>query len=159
MFADILRDIRQSTTWLTDVPGGRTAPMALPAAAELVQVPDVMYLSVPSAAQRLGAAGFTLSGAEKDGLVVQQVPAAGTRCPRGGQVQLTVAGRAGAPSAQGTLCPDFDGLSNRQVRGLAARLGITVKLKGAGYAARQDVSPGRALAGRTVTVRMENSWR
>jgi len=159
LFAEILRDIRQSTDWLTDVPGARTAPMVLPEADRMVQVPDVMYLSVPNAAQRLGAAGFTLAGAEKDGLVVQQIPAAGTHCSAGGQVQLTVAGRTGTGAEEGTLCPDFTGLSNRQVRGLSARLGIDVQIKGAGYVSRQSLDAGRSVSGRTVVVRMESPWR
>ena len=57
------------------------------------------------------------------------------------------------------MCPDFVGLSNRQVQSLAARLGIPVMVRGVGYAVAQDVEPGNAHGGRPVTVRMKASWR
>jgi stage V sporulation protein D (sporulation-specific penicillin-binding protein) len=159
LFADVVRGIRRSTDWLTDVPGGRTTMFTPPDRMEMVPVPDVMHLSVTKAAQRLASSGFQTAGAEKDGIVVQQIPAPGTRCLPGQQVVLAVADPRGGRSAETSLCPDFTGMSNRQVSSLAARLGIPVIIKGVGYAVRQSQKPGGALDGHPITVRMATSWR
>jgi len=157
LFKAILEDIRSSTDWLTDVPGARTRVIAQAPAADLVAVPDVLALSVDAAARRLAAGGLLVAGAESGGLVVEQVPAAGAVCPRGTAVQLTAATRGDA--SEPPVCPDFTGKSNREVRTLAARLGVDVNIEGAGYAVRQDPPAGQALGDRRVSVRMEARWR
>jgi stage V sporulation protein D (sporulation-specific penicillin-binding protein) len=157
LFKSIVCDIRRSTDWLTDVPGSRTAPFAGADASRLVAVPDVMYLAVNHAAQRLSAQGLEVSGAEKAGCVVQQIPAPGTRCAPGTEVVLTVAEELdSAPAASPGLCPDFAGLSNRQVRSLAARLRVPVAVQGVGYAVGQNVAPGRRWGPDGVTVVMRD---
>ncbi len=158
LFRRVLEDIRCSTDWLTGVPGPRTRVIATAPASDLVTVPDVLQLTVDAAAQRLAAAGLTVAGAERGGLVAEQVPAAGSRCRRGTTVQLAAAAQ-GPAAADQTVCPDFQGKSNREVRSLAARLGIEVAIEGAGYAVLQDPPAGQVLAGRGVTVRMEAPWR
>ena len=155
LFKSIVCDIRRSTDWLTDVPGARTAPFVGPDEQRLVTVPDVMYLAVDNAAQRLDACGLAVAGAEKDGQVVEQIPAAGTRCEPGTVVALAVAASADGPDNSPALCPDFSGLSNRQVRSLAARLRIPVSVRGTGYAVQQTVGPGQSWAGKAVTVVMQ----
>ncbi len=159
LFASIVKGIRRSTDWLTDVPGGRTTTFTPPDKLEMVAVPDVLHLSVAKGAQRLAAAGFRTTGAEKDGVIIQQIPAPGTRCLPGQQVALAVADPRGGRGAASSLCPDFSGLSNRQVSSLAARLGVPVIIKGVGYAVRQSQRPGRAIGGHPITVKMETSWR
>ncbi len=158
LFRSVVCDIRRSTAWLTDVPGPRTAPFTQPDPGTLVKVPDVIYLAVSNAVERLAQQGLLVAGGEKQGQVVQQVPAAGTRCRPGTVVTLTVADRAAATAtATAGLCPDFTGLSNRQVRGLAARLRIPVVVEGVGYAVRQTVRAGNALGCDAVTVVMQGS--
>jgi len=159
LFASIVKSIRRSTPWLTDVPGGRTSSFVPRDQLELVAVPDVLHLSVTKAAQRLGAAGFTMAGAEKDGVVIQQIPAAGTRCRPGQPVSLAVANPDGARGAEAALCPDFLGMSNRQVSAMAARLGIPVIIQGVGYVLQQSYEAGRALDGSPVTLKLAKSWR
>lgn len=158
LFRRVLEDIRCSTAWLTDVPGPRTRVIATAPAGELVTVPDVLQLSVDAAAQRLAAAGLTVAGAERGGLVAEQVPAPGSRCRRGATVRLVAAARPDA-TAEAAVCPDFTGRSNREVRSLAARLGIDVDIEGAGYVVRQDPPAGQVLAARRVKVGMEAAWR
>jgi len=158
LFRDIIQEIRNETAWLTDVPGSRTAVVEAPSPRQQVEVPDVLFLGVAAAAQRLGARGFALAGAEREGLVVQQVPAPGTLCAPGATVELTVGPRQPQQMAEKSFCPDFHGLSDRQVRGLAGRLGIRVDLQGNGYATGQDVNPGEPLRGRAVRVTMEKVW-
>ncbi len=163
LFREIVEDIKNTTRWLVDVPGQRTGYLAAAAPEPTVAVPDVLYLSVASAAQRLGAAGLVLAGAEKSGVVVQQVPAAGTRTGAGSLVTLTVSRRFEAPvsaSQEGataeTLCPDFTGLSNRQARSLAARLGVALQMDGAGYVREQDPAPGQKIEQLSVRLRMRS---
>ena len=158
LFRNIVLAIRNETDWLTDVPGGLTALVEAPVPRDEVEVPDVLFLNVASAAQRLAAAGLDISGAERDGFVVQQVPAAGTRCLPGTTVTLTVGPRQPEKMVELSLCPDFSGLSDRQVRSLAARLGIRAELRGNGYAVAQDIAPGEPLSGRSVTITMEKVW-
>ena len=159
LFREIVLDIRNRTDWLTDAPGAQTAALPQADRDRLATVPDVLYLSVHNAVQRIAAAELELAGGEREGHVVQQIPTAGTRCPPGTTVHLTVAAGAGDHAAPGALCPDFIGLSDRQIRSLAARLGVPVALEGSGYAARQDVPPGEHLRGNAVRIRMEGMWR
>ncbi len=157
LFRDIVTEIARCTTWLdgaTD--GGSTLQIA--AASRLAPAPDVMYLSAENAARQLGAAGLAAAGAERNGTVVGQIPAPGTLCRPGQTITLTVAGRAPDATAAAVSAPDFLGLSNRQVRHLAARLGLDVKIVGTGYARWQDIAPGAAVGG-PMTIRMAGSWR
>lgn len=155
---EILEDVRRSTDWLTDAPGGRTITKYRDAAAGDARVPDVLHLTASRAVDRLAAAGLAAVGAEREGVVVAQIPVAGTRCPDGASVRLVVAGRHEAAGGR-ALCPDFTGLSNRQARGLAARLGIELKFAGAGYVAGQRPRAGAELGGEAVALRMESPWR
>jgi stage V sporulation protein D (sporulation-specific penicillin-binding protein) len=159
LFASIVKGIRRSTAWLTDVPGGRTSTFTPPDKLEMVAVPDVLHLSVTKAVQRLGSAGFRATGAEKDGVIIQQIPAPGTRCLPGQHVALAVADPRGGRGAESSLCPDFTGMSNRQVSSLAARLGVSVVIKGIGYAVSQSQRPDKIIDGTPITVKMEKSWR
>lgn len=156
LFREIVTDIKNRTRWLSDAPGARTGALAQAEAANETIVPDVLYLSVPNAAQRLGAAGLGLSGAEKHGVVVQQVPAPGTRTALGTEVVLTVSSRQAAADSVAGICPDFAGLSNRQARSLAARLGLDVEISGAGYVAVQQPAPGQPVPGEAILLRMRS---
>ena len=155
LFADVVDDIRRTTGWLTDVdqscqriavtPAPRTAP-----------VPDVMFLSSDGADRRLQRAGFAVRGAAQDGVVVMQVPAGGSCLAPGDTVRLTVRTRGGDTTQ---ICPDLIGLSNREVRALAARLGVELQINGVGYVERQHPAAGSRLTDAGVEVRMANPWR
>lgn len=159
LFSRVVRDIRQSTEWLEDVPGGRTAPMPNLEHVASVTVPDVLHLGTSNASHRLGRTGLEVTGTETDGVVIQQIPAAGSRVPAGQTVHLTVASRPKETASETVICPDFTGLSNRQVRSLAARLGVALDLIGAGYAVGQSPAPGTALKDHRISIRLEASWR
>jgi stage V sporulation protein D (sporulation-specific penicillin-binding protein) len=159
LFSQVVHDIRQSTDWLDDVPGGRTAPLAQAPSVRTVRVPDVIHLNVDKAAGRLARAGLGITGTPGAGVVVEQVPAAGSQVPFGQMVRLSVAARATEATAPAPICPDFLGLSNRQVRSLAARLGVVLDLAGQGYVVKQDPPPGTTLKDRRISVRMEGAWR
>ena len=159
LFEDVICDIRQSTTLLADVPGGRTAPLEQPADREYVLVPDVLHIAADRANRALQRAGLQVAGDESGGLVVEQVPAAGTRVPRGQVVALTVAAREVAVRQAPVVCPDFSGLSNRQAGRLAASLGLNLEVQGAGYAVAQQPAPGTPLKSQRVALRMEGPWQ
>jgi stage V sporulation protein D (sporulation-specific penicillin-binding protein) len=158
LYREIVRDIRSGTDYLTDAPGTRTALLELSPSRKMVGVPDVLHLSLENAGLRLGAVGLKMSGAERGGMVIQQVPPAGTRMTPGSEVRLMTGPETTETLAAGAICPDFSGLSNRQVNSLAARMGLKVQIKGAGYAVSQTPAPGLSLSGRKVKVRMEARW-
>ena len=158
LFRDVVRDIRARTEYLTGVPGTRTAARLRPQAGEIRVVPDVLHLSVEGAAERLRRAGLQVAGEDKGGLVIEQVPLPGTRLTRGAVVHLTTGPAQYASRQVSALVPDFRGLSNRQARNLAARLGLDVSIAGTGYAVAQNPAPGGQLADGPVKIRMEAQW-
>ena len=157
MFAAIVREIRRSTDWLTRSPGSQTHVLNR-SDGETCVVPDVLHLNADGARRRIVAAGLQVAGAEKDGIVVQQIPAAGTICAAGQNVTLTVAGSRDPVAETAPICPDFVGLSNRQVHSLAARLGLPVELAGVGYVVAQQPAPGTQLAVGPVHLELEGPW-
>jgi cell division protein FtsI/penicillin-binding protein 2 len=154
LFGAVVDDIRRTTGWLTDVDRSSERLVIGPRQRERV-VPDVMFLGSDGAVLRLEQAGFAVHGAEQQGRVMMQVPAAGSLATAGSAVTLTVRSREGH-AAQ--VCPDLTGLSNRQVRALAARLGIPVRMEGVGYVTSQHPAPGEGLDGDGLEVRMVNAW-
>jgi len=158
LFKEIVRDIRSGTDYLTDVPGSRTAPLEMVSNQKFVRVPDVLHLSVDNGAQRLGMADLKMTGAERGGLIVQQVPLPGSLLSPGSVVHVMTGPAEVAQTDGGLLCPDFSGLSNRQIQSLAARMGLRVKLTGVGYAVAQNPAPGLSLGRGPIKVRMDGQW-
>jgi stage V sporulation protein D (sporulation-specific penicillin-binding protein) len=158
LFKEIVKDIRSGTRYLTDAPGCRTAVLEVGSAKKLVEVPDVLHLKVDNARQRLDMNGLRMAGAERGGLIIQQVPLPGTLVKPGSMVHLTTGPVELAATGGSLLCPDFSGLSNRQIHNLAARMGLRVKISGAGYAVSQSPAPGLSLGSGQVKVRMEGQW-
>lgn len=154
LFAEVVRGVRQATDWLT---GLGTPLLAEGGAAGEVAVPDVLFLSAAAAQEELRRAGLACAGDEREGMVVEQVPGPGARCPGGTVVTLTVA--AGRQPRQRPLCPDLAGLSERQVLGLAARLGLPVRVRGTGYVGAQQPAAGQPVGAEGIQVRMVAAWR
>lgn len=154
LFKEVVREIRSGTDYLTDVPGSRTAPLKIVTNMKMVEVPDVLHLSMDSAAQRLGNAGLKMDGAERGGVVVQQVPLPGTLLQQNSVVHLMTGPTEVASTGDGLLCPDFSGMSNRQINSMAARMGLRVKIRGAGYATSQFPAAGFMLSNAAVNVTM-----
>ena len=154
LFGSVVDDIRRTTAWLTDVDRSCRHVVAGKQAAGRV-VPDVLFLSSDRAVLRLRQAGFTVRGAAQAGTVVMQVPAGGSLAAVATEVTLSVRARDGNDVQS---CPDFLGLSNRDVRALAARLGIPVRLRGVGYVASQSPDPGGRLTADGLELRLVNSW-
>ena len=154
----IIDEIGLSTDWLSGLADGDR--VAAPGrAARKCTVPDLLHLGSGTARALLRDANLRPSGDAGEGVVVAQVPAAGARCPEGTPVELTVATPDRARAAADQICPDLRGLSNREVRRSAARLGIDVAIEGTGYVVAQDPAPGRPLGSRGLRVRMEERWR
>ncbi|HOX25208.1 MAG TPA: penicillin-binding transpeptidase domain-containing protein [Candidatus Krumholzibacteria bacterium] len=155
LFGAVVDDIRRTTDWLTDVDLTCERRVIGPDR-QALPVPDVMFLTSAGAVRRLESAGFTVRGAEPEGRVIMQVPAAGSLLAPGQTVALTVRARAGdTPQA----CPDVRGLSNREIQALAARLGVPVEVAGVGYVADQEPAPGVDLTADGLRVRMTNTWQ
>jgi stage V sporulation protein D (sporulation-specific penicillin-binding protein) len=153
LFGEIVDDIRRTTTWLTDLDLA-SQPIVIPPPTRQVAVPDVLYLGSAHAARRLGHAGLRVAGADREGVVVDQVPAAGSLLASGETVTVTI--RARDLTAQAS--PDLRGLSNREVQSLAARLGLQVAVEGVGFVADQDPDPGAPVPATGLRVRMAPAW-
>ncbi len=154
LFAAVVDDIRRTTGWLTDVDRSSQRLVVGPRRASRM-IPDVMFLGSQSAVLKLRQAGFEVRGAEQSGSVVMQVPAGGSLADVGSEVTLTVRARDGHEDQS---CPDLTGLSNREVRALAARLGVPVRMHGVGYVASQVPGVGERLTRDGLEVRMANTW-
>ena len=157
LFANIVREIRRSTERLTDV----VSPdrhLIVSGGPREIEVPDVMYLMVDNAAERLRRSGLTPVGDLKCGQVVQQVPGPGSHCVAGARVELTVATQGVAGALPASVCPDLTGLSHREVRSLAARLGVTVQVSGSGYVVSQKPAVGATLVRGGIAVKMAMQW-
>lgn len=154
LFAAVVDDIRRTTDWVTD-PARDGVPVAITTPADPVPIPDVLFLGSERAVQRLRLAGLEVSGPVTRGEVIMQVPAAGSLVEAGTPVRLVLEPSGGEAVA---ACPDFAGLSNREVRALASRLGLSVAIEGVGYAIEQRPAAGAALSADVITVTMETPW-
>ncbi len=155
LFTSIVREIRKSTDWLTDVcsPVAAGKPV-MPQ--RIAMVPDVMYLTATLAEQELHRAGFVAQGSGRQGLVIEQVPGPGAACLPGSSIRLTVS--AGPAVAERSVCPDLRGQSQREVRGLAARLGVPLQIEGVGYVKHQEPPPGNRIGPDGIRVWLEKPW-
>ncbi len=153
----IVASVRGSTNLLTDLDQTAT-PLEDDRRPPTGKVPDVLYLDSGLAVASLEGAGLRVLGAQKAGLVVQQVPAPGAACAVGDTVTLDV--RAAQPAQDSHLaCPDLAGLSNRQVITLASRLGFPVSVDGVGYVGSQEPLPGAPLPVDGLKVKMVSTWQ
>jgi beta-lactam-binding protein with PASTA domain len=152
--ADVITDIRRTTTWLTDVQPAESEVACSTRQGETVTVPDVMYLSVTKARERLLQAGLMTGGGEKQGLVVEQIPGPGASCQGGQTVFLTIATHPTSEMPAGLVCPELRGLSNREVNSIAARLGVPVEVTGVGFVESQEPPAGKRLGPVGIRVRM-----
>jgi len=158
LFGRIVQEIGRSTDWLL---GAETAAhVRLPRRdrSGATPVPDLLYLSAAAAREAAAGAGLNLAGAVGEGVVVAQVPAAGTGCLPGETVTVTVAPTRAPAGADPRLCPDLLGWSNRDVRREAARLGVPLRCEGAGYVAEQSPPPGQPIGAEGIAVRMVARW-
>lgn len=154
LFGEVVDDIRQTTGWLDD-PRRDGIRVTAAAPAELIPVPDVLFLRSDRAVERLRLNGLAPTGPLADGDVMMQVPAAGSMVPRGTEVILSLHNpEASRPQA----CPDLAGMSNRQVQALSARLGIPVRIQGVGYVRSQEPRAGQTLGDEGLSVTMEATW-
>ncbi len=158
MFRDVVTEIRRTTDWLTGVCNEATGVGAGSTVARSVTVPDVMYLSTALATAELRRVGLSVGGGDKEGCVVGQLPGPGALIISGGQVRITVAARRHASAEAGPACPDMHGLSYREVRNIAARLGVNIEIEGVGYVAAQQPPAGSSLGSAGIRVRMVAPW-
>lgn len=141
LFGRIVDDIHHNTEWLTG-PTNAGGHVFVDHQLEQHTVPNVLFLDSADAVQRLAAAGFAAHVVDQAGLIIMQVPAGGSLYDRGSVVELTVRALDGGATQ---LCPDLRGLCNRDVRILAARLGVWVEIIGDGYVDAQEPAAGTSL--------------
>jgi len=158
LFAEIVEEIGRSTDWFVGVDARAGAVAERRDADALRRTPDLLYLSASGARQEAARADLRLSGAHGDGVVVAQSPSPGTRCTRGDEIRVTIAPRCRAAAATGAACPDLLGLSSRQTRRAAARLGMRLVAEGVGYVTEQWPASGEPVGEEGIRVRLAARW-
>lgn len=158
LFARLVEEIGRTTDWFAGVDARAGAMAVVPHPGAARPTPDLLYLSAAAAHDEVERLDLALSGDLGEGLVVAQSPAAGTPWPAGGKIRVTLAPAGDRGTAVGTACPDLTGFSSRQVRRLAARLGLDLRMEGVGYVVAQTPSPGTRLDEAGLRVRMASRW-
>ena len=161
LFARIVTEIGRSTDWL----GGFTSASERPGSrskGRKIAAPDLLYLEYPAAKRvaegsrlvlelRDGAGG---GSPPDDRLVISQTPAPGRFCVAGDTMRVVLAPR-GPDERVGAPCPDLMGMSNRQARRTATRLGMDLICEGTGYVVAQDPKPGARLTADGIRIKLE----
>lgn len=115
-------------------------------------VPDVRFLPVAWAEQRLKDAGFAPKRVGEGALVAEQSVGGGGTAKAGAVVELKLAARP----ADKLQVPDFRGLTLAEANRLAAEVGLTLKQAGgSGFVVEQSAAVGTQVApNAVVTVRL-----
>lgn len=154
LFKELMSHVLRSLAIPPDKPGNQGAPAPAPVGTEAAQtlVPDVRFLPVAWAEQKLKDAGFTPRRVGDGGVVTAQSLMAGSRARAGEVVEVKL-----APRATDTLqVPDFRGLTLAEASRLAAEVGVTLKQAGgSGFVVEQNLRAGETVApGTVLTVRL-----
>jgi cell division protein FtsI/penicillin-binding protein 2 len=117
--------------------GTETAPPKV----VLGTVPNVQWLPVADAQQRLTAAGFTASLKGNGNLVSTQSLKPGSPARAGTDIELDLT----AADDKQAHVPDFTGLSLTEADQLASNVGLSLKANGSGFVASQDPPFGASV--------------
>ncbi|MDB4896810.1 MAG: soprulation specific penicillin-binding protein, partial [Firmicutes bacterium] len=147
IFADLMPQVMQTIGIAPDTPAALGQEKAPPAAVQGV-VPDVQWLPLNWAKERLTAAGFTAAVKGTGDLVGVQSVKAGSAASAGSAVELTAAPKP--PASENVHVPDFRGLSLTEAARLAGEVGLTLKSSGTGFVADQQPAPGAAVPARSL---------
>ncbi len=158
LFASIVEEIGRATDWFAGVDARAGAGAERWDGSGARRAPDLLYLSTLAAQDETARAGLRLTGAHGDGVVVAQSPSSGTLCPRDGVIRVTIAPHSRAAAGTGVACPDLHGMSNRQIRRAAARLGLPFASEGVGYVIEQEPAPGEPVSDDGIRVRLAARW-
>ncbi len=158
LFGRIVQEIGRGTDWLVGAESAAHVRLPRRDRSGATPVPDLLYLSAAAAREAVAGAGLHLAGAVGEGMVVAQVPGAGTKCLPGETVTVTVAPARAPAGADARLCPDLLGWSNRDVRREAARLGVPLRCEGTGYVGEQTPLPGLPIGTEGIAVKMVERW-
>ncbi len=151
IFGELMPHVLRAINIPPDSPAALGEEQAPPRAVEGV-VPDVRWLPVARAQERLASAGFTFELEGQGAVVSAQSVAPGTEAERSSTVVLTV---IPAPEDGKVHVPDFSGLSLVEAVRLAEEVGLTLKAGGSGFVAAQDPPPGQLVPARsTLSVRL-----
>ena len=151
LFAAIVNEMGRSTDWFDGVVSSEYNV----AESNMIEVPDVRYITTTTAQQMISSSGLTIKGNSIKGLVIAQNPAPGTRISQGAPVTVTVAIEDGQDSI---VIPDLNGMSNREIKQYANSLQIETIIHGTCYVVRQKPSPNQILDGHKLELWMENRW-
>lgn len=106
-----------------------------------VEVPEVKGLSLSTAMQRLREAGLEALASGDSGVVISQMPPAGSKVQPGTAVLLS-AETGDAQNASTVVVPDVYGKSVQEANQILAASGFLIKIQGSGVAYSQSPSAG-----------------
>ena len=149
--APIFREIAQQiiSTGRAPVPAAIRTVMAQN---DQIALPDVTNLQSNVAKRLLSAKGLQSQNA-KDGLVVEQIPTAGSIVAAGSMVKLIVDAERISPTEDGMIIPDVRGLSARRAANRIILEMLEPVIEGSGIVISQSPpAGGRIMSGSTVTL-------
>jgi len=152
--APIFRGIAQKI-YATSGRFASRSPAVIAGKAPIV-IPDVTSLKVEAAKAMLASDGFETILEGGGDLVLQQLPAAGARKPRGSVISLVTGGAQAALPPGYAVVPDLRGLSIRRAMNRLSTLQLEVDITGSGIVAAQSPGAGEQVKlGTRVTLRCQ----
>lgn len=142
VFADLMPHVMQAVGIAPESAAALGAEQAPPRVVSGV-VPEVRWLTVARAKDRLLEAGFKVKTSGTGELVAEQSLAPGSTAKPGETVELKLLARD--PAGESLRVPDFRGLSLAEANQLADEIGLTLKPSGAGFVVEQMTPPGTAV--------------
>ncbi|MFZ5814388.1 MAG: penicillin-binding transpeptidase domain-containing protein [Bacillota bacterium] len=157
LFRELMPHVMRSLAIPPDKPADPAKagpPQPAPAGAQAL-VPDVRFLPLAWAEQKLKDAGFAVKAAGDGPVVAEQSVKPGASVKVGSTVELKLA----PPPAGKVQVPDLRGLTLSEASRLATELGLTLKqADGSGFVVEQSAPPGTALdPAAVVTVRLSTT--
>lgn len=145
IFRELLPQVMQAIGIAPNTDAAKGLQKATPKAKTSV-VPDVTWLPVARAQERLTAAGFTPRTSGTGQVVAAQSLAPGSAAAAGTVVELTL-----APKSETDLhVPDFTGLSLSEAGQVADEVGVILKASGSGFVSSQEPQKGTLLPLRSI---------
>ncbi len=138
VFQRIMTDVLKYREIAPDEPGVQRELEA-----QLTIVPNVVGLFVEDAVGLISRAGLSYEIIGNHNTVTHQVPEAGFRVERGTQVDLYVEETTESPDLVST--PDVYGMSITRTSTVLSEGGLSIDIRGSGFASRQDPAPGEMV--------------
>ncbi len=147
MFRRMMEDILK----YLNIPSAKTPVNEAP---RMVEVPDLMRLSLEEASDVLETSGLLVKFIGSGSTILNQTPKGGARVPLHTQILVYLGGEA---AGEEVTVPDLSGKSMREAGEILGWLGLRMNFSGSGIARSQSPAPGtRVPANSVVSVEFRN---